>query len=480
MYKKFVIPTAVILVVLVAAGIMVLRPRHTSFEYSLQPVVILAGGNVRPHNFIAPLYYMDGITAELVEPRTFASGRHEVALQLNNGDRNQRATGVLYVLTPVDYIELEFAGPPRNFAPLDFIDNAELVQGIDVELQFLQEPPSALPIGQTDVHIMLNGTTVHSAINVVDTTPPTADIVNRQIPKGDPLLASDFLTNVYDASPITLMDFVSPPGYLSVGTHVLPVMVKDYFGNYSIFEPTVTILGNDIPPTIVGAYNIESMRGNAIMFRQGVSAYDAFGRELRFNVDSATVNTNENGLYSATYWVEDAWGLRAEVEIYVRIIGVDPEVVRTRADNILAGILREDMTQVQEARAIFNWITANVGFLSAIGYESVYEGAFQGLQHRRGNCFVFYALSEVMLTQAGIPNMRIERIPGQPDNHRWNLINPDGLGWHHFDSTPSRVPMDRFMFTSTQAEIFTERVRSEVGTRNYYTYDPTLYPEIVR
>ena len=475
MYKKFIV-AAVVLLALLGGG-MVLRARLASFEYSLQPMVTLLGGNVSPGQFLS--YYMYGITAEFAGTRTFGPGRHDVPLQLTRGSSSQRATGTLYVLAPVDYIQLEFT-QPGNFTPLDFIYNAELVRGMNLDLQFLQDPPPRPPVGTADVHIMLNGVTVHSTINVVDTTPPTADTVNREMLKGDPLYAGNFLANVYDASPITLIDFVTPPGVLPVGERVLPIIVKDYFGNYSIFEPTVTILDNHIPPTIIGAYNIESMRGNAIMFRQGVSAYDAFGRELRFNVDSGTVNTNENGLYTATYWVEDAWGLRTEVEIYVRIIGVDPETVRARADTILAGILRPDMTQVQQARAIFNWITNNVSFASAIGYESVYEGAFQGLQHRMGNCFVFYALSEVMLTQAGIPNMRIERIPGQTANHRWNLINPDGLGWHHFDTTPSRVPLDRFMFTSTQAEAFTERVQREIGTRNYYTYDPTLYPEIVR
>lgn len=476
MYKKFIVLVIVLLAFL--GGGILLWPRLMSFDYNLQPVVTFAGVSVSPSDFLVPGTRI--IAAEFADTRNFMPGRHDVALRLSNGSRSQRTTGVLYVIEPVDYIELEIAQSPRNFVPLDFIKNAEIIQNINVDLQFLQEPSLQPPIGESDVHIVLNGATVRSAINVVDTTPPTATVVNRIVPKGDVLIASDFLENVYDASPIILLDFVTPPDNLPIGQHVLPVIVKDYWGNYAIFEPTITILDNDIPPTIVGAQNIESMRGNAIMFRQGVSAYDAFGREIRFNVDSSTVNTNENGIYTATYWVEDAWGLRAQVEIEVRIIGVDPEVVRGRADTVLAGILRDDMTQVQQARAIFNWISNNVGFLSAIGYESVYEGAFQGLQHRRGNCFVFYALSEVMLTQAGIPNMRIDRIPGEPSAHRWNLINPDGLGWHHFDTTPSRVQIDRFMFTSTQAEIFTERVRREFNMRNYYTYDPTLYPQIVR
>lgn len=478
MYKKLIIP-AVLLIVLLAGG-MLLRGRLMTFDYSLQHVVTLSGESVSPDKFLAPVYYMYGITAEFAGTNEFAPGRQEIALQLTNGSRNRRTTGVLYVLTPVEYIKLEYAQPLRNFVPLDFIGNAELVRDMSVPLQFAQLLPTQPPVGQAPIEIMLNGITVRSAINVVDTTPPTADIVNREVLKGEPLLAASFLTNVFDASPIVQLEFVNAPGILPVGIHELPIIVKDYWGNYAIFRPAVTILDNDTPPTIVGARNMEVMRGNAIMFRQGVSAYDAFGRPLRFNVDSGAVNTNVNGVYTATYWVEDAWGLRTEVEIEVRVIGVDPDVVRARADTILDGILRDDMTQVQQARAIFNWISNNVAFAAAIGYESVYEGAFQGLQHRRGNCFVFYALSEVMLTQAGIPNMRIDRVPGQAANHRWNLINPDELGWHHFDTTPSRVVMDRFMFTSTQAEEFTQRVQREIGFRNYYLYDPTLYPEIMR
>ena len=223
MYKKFIIPTILLLAVL--GGVIFLRPRLMSFDYSLQPVVTLAGVNVSPNEFLASHIY--GITAEFADTRNFAPGRHDVALQLNNGSRNQRATGVLYVITPVEYIELEFAQPPRNFVPLDFIENAEIIQNIDVDLQFLQEPSHSPPIGETDVHIVLNGATTRSAINVVDTTPPTADIVHREVPKGDLLIASDFLENVFDASPIILLDFVTPPGDLIVGQHTLSVIVKD-------------------------------------------------------------------------------------------------------------------------------------------------------------------------------------------------------------------------------------------------------------
>jgi len=88
-----------------------------------------------------------------------------------------------------------------------------------------------------------------------------------------------------------------------------------------------------------------------------------------------------------------------------------------------------------------------------------------------------------MFTRAGIPNMLIERIPGTPTAHRWNLINPDDLGWHHYDSFPVRLGMGIQMafFTDTQAAEFTEQIAgfTDRPVENYYTYDPLLYPEIV-
>jgi hypothetical protein len=95
----------------------------------------------------------------------------------------------------------------------------------------------------------------------------------------------------------------------------------------------------------------------------------------------------------------------------------------------------------------------------------------------------FFSISEIMLTRAGIPNEQIDRIPGTPLRHRWNLVNPDDLGWHHFDSFPSPfgVGRQKAFFTDSQAEEFTHQfaTREENPMNNYYTYDPSLYPTIV-
>jgi len=102
-----------------------------------------------------------------------------------------------------------------------------------------------------------------------------------------------------------------------------------------------------------------------------------------------------------------------EEEVTV-IIGVDVDWIYEQIDAIFEVILEPDMNQVEEARAIFNWIRRNISYSATIDTDFVYAGALQALQNRRGNCFVYCSISEVMLTRANIPNMRILRIPGQP------------------------------------------------------------------
>jgi len=115
--------------------------------------------------------------------------------------------------------------------------------------------------------------------------------------------------------------------------------------------------------------------------------------------------------------------------------------------------------------------------------RSSYEGAYRALQDKRGGCTIFSSLSDVMLHRAGIPTLRIERVPEAPSRHRWNLINPDGLGWYHFDAFPILLggPRDElYMFTSSHAAEFTRQMGAvEGGVRMYYVYDPSLYPDIV-
>jgi len=273
------------------------------------------------------------------------------------------------------------------------------------------------------------------------------------------------------------------PDIFAAGEQVVEVVLEDYFGNQSLYTATLTVLPNEIPPRILGTRNIEVPVGGIIMYFSGVTAEDAFGKLLEVQLEGRhTVDINTPGMYQVTYVAVDRHGLRTERTI--NVIVTDPNIdilwIYSRIEEIFTRIMREDMSQVQQARAIFDWVGANVGYAADIRRISVYDGAYQALRNRRGDCFTFWAISELMLTRAGIPNMRVDRIGGR-NNHVWNLINPDELGWFHFDATPVRQSqgINRFMFTESEAREFTEIIFGRLGETNYFVYDPELYPEVV-
>lgn len=188
----------------------------------------------------------------------------------------------------------------------------------------------------------------------------------------------------------------------------------------------------------------------------GVTAYDSVDGYVPVEVDMSAVNTERVGEYTVIYSASDKAGNLARVEETVYVHGyngnpVSRETVDDLADSILTGILTEDMTDRDKVETIYDWIRANVSYrqgaeeLDLIGMLP--EAAYEGLQEGHGNCYTFYAVSEILLTQAGIPNIPVTQ---KEPEHYWNLVKVDGE-WFHYDATPAEnvpdsrrclVPMD--------------------------------------
>jgi C4-type Zn-finger protein len=320
---------------------------------------------------------------------------------------------------------------------------------------------------------------------IIDREPPTADPVDVTIIIGETVRPEDFVTNVEDESEVVSIEFVNMPNLMSHTNQAVQIRITDEHGNSAIFEATLIIRLNTSPPVIEGVEPIVTRVGDPILYRVGITARDDFGRDLtnQIQINSTNVNHNAVGEYSVTYQVRDLTGLETIIQVPVKVVNVDVEYVHNEIDKILASIIRDDMTQLQKVRRIHTWVDDNLSYAQQIGAgESVYEDAYRALRDRGGNCFNFYAISEIMLTRAGIPNMPIERIPGTPTRHRWSLVNPDGLGWHHFDTTPTRLlwGSQTAFFTDSQARAFTRQFVEFNGTEDYFTYEPELYPSIVQ
>jgi transglutaminase-like putative cysteine protease len=482
--KLFFYPVYAVLF-LMAAGIgavIFLSTRPPGFEYVLRPAVTVVGHRIDANAFLPDYEHMLGTTIAFSRPVNFSvPGRQSVRVTLRRGDGKMRGRAVLYIAEPLASLRVE-KGESLPIQPSDFIANLMAIRSAPLDIRFISDIPDTgeLPTGRSRVLLTINGVPFYSSFHVADTTPPTVYTRSAALPLGREISPEDVILSVFDHSPIITKKILNPPDIFTPGTYAVEILVEDYYGNYTIATANITLLPNTTPPTIYGVRDITTALGEPVRFREGVTAEDAFGNGIPFEVDAGLVNINRLGTYPITYTATDHWGLTATATANVYVLSVNPLAVYEMVDGILGRILTNGMTQAQQAKAIFDWVTGNVTYAAAIRMESAHEAAFHGLIHRRGNCFVFYGLSEVMLTRTGIPNRRIDRIPGTPTAHRWNLINPDDMGWHHFDTTPFRLPVNLFMFTDSQAREFTRRMGVEHNFWNFFVFDPDLYPEIVQ
>lgn len=251
-------------------------------------------------------------------------------------------------------------------------------------------------------------------------------------------------------------------------------------------------------PRLLGVKDIIVMAGGSVSYRDGVSALDDVDGPVPFQVDAGAVDLSEPGEYPVVYSAEDAAGNRAEAAITVTVEPrtvdqdimesdeptashggsaagpVTEEEVNRLADQILGRILRDGMSQREQARAIFNYVNQRIRYVGSSDKSSWIVGAHTGFTRQRGDCYNYFACSKALLTRAGIPNIDLTRVGGN-SRHYWQLVNT-GDGWYHFDACPhpTGYPMVAFMITETQARTYTERVKW--ARQNYYVYDYDACP----
>ncbi|MCR5683633.1 MAG: transglutaminase family protein [Clostridiales bacterium] len=227
-----------------------------------------------------------------------------------------------------------------------------------------------------------------------------------------------------------------------------------------------------VSPAINGTHAIHYTRGRPLPdLLKDVSAVDETDGEVPVEADDSAVNWDELGEYSVVYKAWDQSGNYAQKTVKVFVDGYrgDPvmiETVEALADDVLAGLLTEDITDREKAERIYDWIVGHAHYypspevIDTMG--KLPEAAYIGLTDGGGNCYTFFAMSEVLLTRAGIPN-----IPATLDEpeHYWSLVRIDGE-WLHFDATPaiSNPDFRLCLATDEEAEPF--------GPRYGWTYDP--------
>ncbi len=316
-----------------------------------------------------------------------------------------------------------------------------------------------------------------ATLQVVDTVAPTATGVEHTIYNDQTLTPEDFVTDVADVTEVTV-SFAQVPDFTRVGEQMVTVLLTDTSKNVSQLQAGLTVVADTTAPVFSAMEELVVNLGQSVSYRKNITATDDRDGELPFQIDSSGVNLEQAGTYTITYTAADSSGNTTTVQRKIHVMAelvVNQELVDEMAKEILAKILTEDMTAHEKIKKIFFHVRYNMSY-SHSPEKDIPNAAYKAMTKRKGDCFNYFAYAKVLLDNAGIDNLPVERYGGKT-SHFWLLVNV-GTGWYHYDCTPQSEedPFRCFMKTDAQAKAYA-RSRSD-GRRDYYDIDYSKYPEL--
>lgn len=316
-----------------------------------------------------------------------------------------------------------------------------------------------------------------TVLHVVDTTPPvitgTTDSLFCYTANEAPQLA-DLVDSVTDVTDCTF-DFAKEYDFETEGEFDIEIVATDSSGNSSTLTIPCTVVNDTTAPTITGVEALTIAQGDTVSFKKNIEVTDDYDENPTLEVDSSQVNLDKRGSYTLTYIATDAAGNTSKKSTTVKIVSAKiteatEETVNAMADEILAQILTDGMSQLEQARAIFDWVVENITYSESAGIDDLLSAAYKGMYYRVGDCTVKQKTAEVMLNRCGIKNMEIEKIR-DTRGHYWLLIDV-GEGWYHYD--PNLQLDGTLIFYWHDADLWAY----SNAHKNTHNYDPSKYPTI--
>ena len=317
--------------------------------------------------------------------------------------------------------------------------------------------------------------TYECTLEVDDTVAPELQVKDLTRTKEEIPTATDFVESVSDLSSDVTVYFGEAISFDNYGKIDVTIVAEDPSGNKTQANAVLNLVEEyDIePPVIEGQLNKTVYVGDGVSFKNGISVTDNVDTDIELQVDSSQVDLNTPGEYNIVYTAVDSMGNMDLAEGVVTVIEqtYTEDEVYALADEVLADIITEDMSDYDKAHAIYVWVQGNIGYSESDDSGDWLKGAYDGLKNRHGDCYNYFAVSKALLTRAGIKNGDIEIIPTATRHHYWNVIDC-GEGWRHFDTTP-RTDKSFKGFYITDEELMeysNQHYRSHNYDREVYTY----------
>ena len=253
--------------------------------------------------------------------------------------------------------------------------------------------------------------------------------------------------------------------------------IREASGSVQIEEPP-----KDTEPPVISASDFEITEGDTVSYKKHIAVTDNMDEDPLIEIDNSGVDSEMPGQYEVTYTVSDHSGNTAVAKVTLtvkeKIYSFDEnaeEWLSHEAQLILKEITTEDMNDMQKGYAIYRWTKRHIAYSDSSDKTDYRIGARDGLLKRRGDCYTYFAVSKVLLQEAGIQNIDMVklRVSKRESRHYWSLINV-GTGWYHFDCTQYRYPKDNFyMITDKELKKWDKRYY-----KNAHRYDPKGLPEM--
>ena len=324
-------------------------------------------------------------------------------------------------------------------------------------------------------------------LRIEDHTGPTGEPIpqelylNWKMPE-----PKECIADLFDLSGIAKVVYTEgTPKFTNGGMFQVSISATDVYGNTTLFQVPFNMIDDHTPPVIKGVHDL-TLEGNPdqLNFFAGVTVTDDYDPEPVIKVDESLVNYGKGGTYDLVYKAIDKAGNISTAKCKLTInMPVEEEEETTSntssetgtyyvgdgdpyalADSIVSGLRRG--SDVETARAIFNWVHDTLWFRLLSGTPDYEDAAYRGFTRHSGDCFVYYSCCKMLLDAAGIPNMRIERYPQYNGNiHYWLLVKLNGE-WYHCDATEGYNDHPGVWFMCTDDEI----------NDKYHQFNGSLYP----
>lgn len=262
------------------------------------------------------------------------------------------------------------------------------------------------------------------------------------------------------------------------GLYNVPVTVKVKEGT-KVLELKLEVKDTK-PPVFTGIEDLSLLLGEEVSYRKGVSVRDNQIEEVNFTVDASKVNLKKEGSYPVFYKASDLAGNKVEEKRMIYVLSSEKshlKEVRAFVRETLADLIHEGMSEEEKLRKIFDFCH-NISYSGSSEKGDIIEAAYQGFKTKTGDCFTYYSMASLLLSEAGFTEKMVSREGGR-SRHYWNLVQVQE-DWYHFDSCPIAgaggfLP---FMVNDEELASFSNSYSKRYPERKgYYNFKKDLYPE---